>query len=195
MGATTPVGPLDFVRFDRSWQRPRRKYRRVCLLKGCEQLFLPSHPLQRYCSKSCQQAARSWRRWRAAQRYRATEQGRQQRRAQSRRYRQRQRLRQATPVVEQAVTEETAAELNQPQEAVLQGEGQRYPGFSEVFSGTPCRRPGCYELFQPRSHEPPQCFCCSACRRALRRVLDREARWRRRRRLLRARFHRPPPRC
>ena len=182
----TPVGPLDFVRFDRPLQHLRRRYLRMCLLKGCEQLFLPSHPLQRYCSKACQQAARSWRRWRAAQRYRATEQGRQQRCAQSRRYRQRQRLRQATPVVEQAVTEESTAEPNEPRAATLQGEGQRYPDFSEVFSGTPCRRPGCYELFQPRSHEPPQCFCCSACRRALRRVLDREARWQRRRRLLRA---------
>jgi hypothetical protein len=179
------VGPPEYVRSDRPQQHSPSRYCRICLLKGCERHFLPSHPLQRYCSKLCQQAARDWQRWRAARRYRATAQGRQQRCAQSRRYRERQRQRRAAAAAEQAA-QETAAD---------QREGQRYPDFSEDFSGTPCRRPGCYELFQPRPHEPAQCFCCSACRRALRRVLDREARWRRRRRLIRAGRYRPPPRC
>jgi hypothetical protein len=185
VGATTPVGPPEYALADASDQRPRGRYSRVCLLKGCERSFQPSHPLKRYCSQSCQEAARAWRRWRAARRYRATAQGQQQRREQSRHYRERQRLRRLAAAAEQAVQEA----------AVEQREGQRYGDFSEDFSATPCRRPGCYELFCPQPHEPAQRFCCSACRQALRRVLDREARWRWRRRLILAGRCRPPPRC
>jgi hypothetical protein len=183
VGAATPVGPPEYARSERPLQPRRGRYSRVCLLKGCERPFQPSHPLHRYCSQACQDAARVWRRWRAARRYRATAHGQQQRRAQSRRYRERQRL------------QGTAAEQAASEAASEQREGQRYGDGSEDFSGTPCRRPGCYALFQPQAHEPHQCFCCSACRRALRRVLDREARWQRRRRLIRAGRSRWPPRC
>jgi hypothetical protein len=178
------VGPPEYGLSDGADQCPGSRYSRICLLKGCERRFRPSHPLSRYCSPSCQDAARQWRRWRAARRYRATPDGRQQRRGQSRRYRERQRLcpaaAAAAPAVKEAVTD--------------QREGQRDGDVSEDFSGTPCRRPGCYELFQAQPHEPPQRFCCCSCRRALRRVLDREVRWRRRRRLILAGRSRPPPR-
>jgi hypothetical protein len=184
VGARPPVGPSEYLPSESSGQRPRC-YSRVCLLKGCDKSFQPSHPLQRYCSQPCQEAARQWRRWQAARRYRATAQGQQQRREQSRRYRDRQRLQQATATAEPAVTEGVPE----------QREGQRYGDFSEDFSGSSCQRPGCYELFVAQPHEPPQRFCCSACRRALRRVLEREARWRRRRRLIHAGRFRPPPRC
>lgn len=195
MGATTPVGPLvNFVLSSRCRQWPRRRYWRVCLLKGCEQLFHPSHPLQRYCSPACREAARAWRRWRAGQRYRATDQGRQQRCAQSRRYRERQRLRRVATAAAPAIPEEPAPEPPALAEAAAPPEGQRDPQFLENFSGTSCRRPGCYVLFTPQPHYPPHSFCCAACRRALRRVLDREARWHRRRRLLRAGRTHPPPR-
>lgn len=183
MGARPPVGPSEYLSADAAGQRPRC-YSRVCLLKGCDRSFQPFHPLQRYCSQPCQEAARQWRRWHAARRYRATPQGQQQRQAQSRRYRERQRVCQATATAEAVGT--AAAE---------EREGQRYEDFSGDFSARPCQRPGCYELFVPQPHEPPQRFCCSACRRALRRVLDREARWRRRHRLIRAGRFRPPPRC
>jgi hypothetical protein len=183
VGARPPVGPSEYLPSDTSGQPPRC-YSRTCLLKGCEQSFQPSHPLQRYCSQPCQQAACHWRRWQAARRYRATPQGQQQRREQSRRYRERQRARQATIAAEPVMTA-TAEER----------EGQRYEHLSEDFSARPCQRPGCYELFVPGPHEPPQRFCCSACRQALQRVLDREARWRRRHRLIRAGRFRPPPRC
>lgn len=182
MGATTPVGPPDYGLAAIAEQRPRGRYSHICLLKGCERLFQASHPLRRYCSKSCQAAARQWRRWRAAQRYRATAQGQQQRREQGRRYRERQRPRRAAAPVERAA-------------AAVEGEGQRGAEFSEDFVGTPCRRPGCYELFEARPHEPPQCFCCVECRRALRRVLDRETRWQCRRRQRLAGGYRPPRRC
>ena len=139
-----------------------------CLLKGCEQLFWPRHPRAHYCSEECRQAARRWRRWQASQRYRVTENGRDRRREQSRRYRQRLRERQVV-----------SADVESPRE------GQRAGPGSEDLSTRPCDRPGCYELFAiPHEHSCKR-FCSVACRLALRRVLDREARYRARRRRLR----------
>ncbi len=137
--------------------RPRR---RLCLLKGCEKSFQPSYPQARYCSEACRQAARRWRAWRARQRYRATDQGKACRRGQSRRYRERIRRR-------------GAADLT-----VSEGrEGQRP---AHVCKKSSCDRPGCYTCFDSHPRSPLQRFCSSLCRRALRRVLEREARWRRR---------------
>ena len=66
--------------------RPRR---RICLLKGCEQPFDPPHPLSRYCSPKCVEAARRHSRYVAARRYRATPEGKNKRKEQSRRRRRR----------------------------------------------------------------------------------------------------------
>jgi len=140
--------------------RPRR-----CLLKGCERLFWPRRPQARYCSASCQQAARRWRRWQASQRYRGTQQGQEQRRQQSRRYRVRRRERQAASA-----------------DASSSRDGQRPALPSEDFSTRCCARPGCYQLFSVQHEHSCQRFCSGACRLALRRVLDREARYRARRR-------------
>ena len=138
--------------------RPRR---RLCLLKGCEQPFEPSHPQARYCSAGCRAAARRWRCWRASRTYRAGEAGQARRREQSRRYRER--LRERRP--------EPPGEPEQPRE------GQRPASDSEDFC---CARPGCYELFVRCDRSPLQNFCGCLCRKALRRVRQREARWRRR---------------
>jgi hypothetical protein len=46
----------------------------------------------------------------------------------------------------------------------------------------PCDRPGCYVLFPIGAACQVRRFCCALCRKALRCVLEREARWRRRRR-------------
>jgi hypothetical protein len=143
--------------------RPRR-----CLLKSCERLYWPRHPRSRYCSGACRQAARRWQSWQASQQYRATEHGKQRRREQSKRYRARVRERQPA-----------SADVEAPRE------GQRIPPCGEDFSGEPCHRPGCYELFTiPHEHSCKR-FCSVACRLALRRVLDREARYRARRRRMR----------
>jgi len=80
-------------------RRPRSRH---CLLKGCEQRFHPQQARQRYCSSSCQQAARQWSRWKAQERYRATTAGKEKRNGQSRRYRERVRNRSAEPVEEPA---------------------------------------------------------------------------------------------
>jgi hypothetical protein len=43
-----------------------------------------------------------------------------------------------------------------------------------------CLRPGCYVRFTATTRSPQQCFCSSACRKALRRVRLRELWWFRR---------------
>jgi hypothetical protein len=141
-------------------QRPRR-----CLLKGCERLFGPRHPQARYCSESCQAAARRWRRHRASTRFRQTEHGRERRREQARRYRQRCRERHQASA-----------------DAEGEREGQRPASSSEDFLTRRCERPGCYEYFLIADEHSHKRYCSLACRLALRRVLDREARYRARRR-------------
>jgi hypothetical protein len=154
-----------------SCQGPRR---RRCLLKGCEQFFQPRWPQSRYCSPACRRAARQWRRWRSQQTWRKTEGGCQCRRRQSCRYRQR--------VRERREAEEATAEAER--------EGQRP---AEALKESPCARPGCYDRFVPSRRSPHQRFCSCLCRQALRRVLQREARWgRRRKRCLRSRRRIPP---
>ena len=151
-------------------ERPEgcRERPRLCLLKGCERPFWPRHWRTRYCSEACRQAARRWRRWQASQRYRATENGRTHRREQNRRYRQRRRERQAA-----------SADEGPPRQ------GQLIASADEDFSTRACDRPGCYELVSLPHEQTCQRFCSLACRLALRRVLDREGRYRARRRRLR----------
>jgi len=161
-----PLGPLDHNSRSHPGQGCCGPRRRRCLLKGCEQLFQPQRPQTRYCSQECREAARRWRRWRAGQTWRKTESGRECRRQQSCRYRERVRQRQEA---QQAAAKEA---LNEPRE------GQR-PADAEKKS--PCSRPGCYELFVPSPRSPGQRFCSCLCRNALRRVLQREARWGKRR--------------
>ena len=156
------MAPVDQSHFlGHIGQRPEgcrhRQRRRRCLLKGCERLFWPRHWRSQYCSERCRQEARHWQRWRSSQRYRQSAKGQEQRREQARRYRQRERERQAASA-----------------DAASAGEGQRLAPQREDFSGRPCDRPGCYELFSlPHEHTCKR-FCSVACRLALRRVLDRE---------------------
>lgn len=180
---------------------------RRCLLKGCERWFLPRRPQARYCSPPCQAAARRWRRWFAARRYRATGPGRQRRRDQARRYRGRVRQRSSLPPPDPpsssgeplpAVGEAMSHPAGDPAPVADDpGVGQRPGEIPDVSDGSPCHRPGCYVLFLPTPRSPDQRFCSASCRRALRRVRQREARLRRRRRrgiLPRRRPHRGPPR-
>jgi hypothetical protein len=183
----------------------RRRCRR-CLLKGCEQPFRPAYPQQRYCSDGCRLQAAQWRRWQSCRRYRTSAAGQQCRQQQSRRYRQRQRQQRAArweetlrSIEAQVAREVEAAAKVSPEAAQLEltppREGQRPAAQPEDFSGRPCQRPGCYVLFAQRPGVPQQRFCSCRCRHALRCVLDREARWRdrRRRRGRSPRPARPPP--
>jgi hypothetical protein len=175
-----------------TWARPRR-----CLLKGCEHWFRPARPQCRYCSSACQLAARRWRRWRAQQRYRATAHGRAQRQQQAQRYRQRRRTRPPPTASSRPLyCQSHGAGRTRPPPSASASEGKRWPEKSDEVPQRPCERPGCYVLWPTGSPWNPRRFCCALCRRALRRVLDREARWRcRRRRGLRRPGRRPrsPP--
>jgi hypothetical protein len=168
--------------FDCVSARAGRCYRfRRCLLKGCEQVFVPARPQSRYCSVACAQAARRWRRWRASRRYRASESGRERRRAQHGRYRQRQRERAAAAVAASESPAPAPEVVEKPAKAVGgEREGQRPAEFSEDFARCRCDRPGCYVQFAASMAGSNRRFCSMACRLALRRVLDREARcqWR-----------------
>ena len=160
-GSEHPVGPSQRCR-DSQWVQgvAWRLVHRLCLLKGCERTFRPRHPFSRYCSSACRAAARRWRRRLANRRYRASEQGKCRRRAQTCRYRQRVRERERT------------ASCARP-------DGEGYPHLKDDTDSC-CRRPGCYEGFAKTTRSPLQKFCSAACRLALRRVLIRERRWRRR---------------
>jgi hypothetical protein len=182
--------------------RPRGRCReRRCLLKGCERTFRPDHPQARYCSEACRRGAARWRRWRSARKYRESDSGKSRRREQSRRYRERCAARWES---EEDVPG-PGGEVEEPgpgavQLEVAEGcEGQRPATNSENCCGQACKRPGCYEVFVLRPGVPQQCYCSSDCRKALRRVEDREGHWQARRRRrparrVRGRFSRPPPR-
>ena len=148
-------------------QDPPRGRGRLCLLKGCEAWFEPPCRQSRYCSEACRQAARRWRRCQASRRWRETAQGRERRREQGRRYRQRRRERAAAT----ASADVAAAR-----------EGQRPACSGEDFCERMCHRPGCYTVFVVKDEQTNRRFCSVGCRLALRRVLDREARYRQRRR-------------
>jgi hypothetical protein len=149
-----------------------------CLLKGCEQWFQPTHPRCRYCSVSCRSAARRWGRWRAQQKYRASPQGRELRQQQARRYRKRCRNC-PSPVPSTSVATAGAAASALGNGAAR--EGKRLREKSEGMPLCPCDRPGCYVLFPSGSAYNPRRFCSPLCRKALRCVVQREARWRQRR--------------
>jgi hypothetical protein len=158
------LGPPSFHHLSSLGQGARRPRRaRRCLLKGCERWFTPAYPQGRYCSSSCREAARRWRRVQASRRYRASAAGRARRRAQHQRYRQR---------------AAAAAAADVP--VVREGQRPTCPG--EDCIECLCARPGCYVTFWVNPRQSSRRFCSLACRLALRRVLDREARYRQRRR-------------
>jgi hypothetical protein len=75
-------------------------------------------------------------------------------------------------------------------------EGKRLRDFSENFAEKMCDRPGCYVLFWVKHEHSSRRFCSVKCRKALRCVRDREARYQQRRwrwrQQNRVRHERPP---
>ena len=167
---------------------------RLCLLKECERLFRPIRPQCHFCSEACRREGKRWRSRRAAGPWRGSERGKELRRAQSKRYRRLIPLvlieaPPAAPVAAVAVPLEAAA-------GVEAREGQRPAPILDNFLVRMCKRPGCYELFPVPTTCSLKSFCSAACRKALGRVIAREA-GRRRRRLAgirpRCRRSRPAP--
>jgi hypothetical protein len=120
--------------------------------------------LARYCSEGCQAEVRRWQIWRARLHYRQTESGKAARREQGKRRRARLKER-----------DELAGEAHAPEQGA--GVGHQDRQRSSFFS---CARPGCYDLILFSAHTPLRRFCSCGCRNALRSVLLREARWKRR---------------
>jgi hypothetical protein len=214
-GAVPPLGQSQFpqalIPGQRSSSCRWHPGCRRCLLKGCQRWFLPSRPQARYCGPTCRLSARRWWRWLASQRYRATPNGQQHRRDQARRYRSRVRQRSSLPhpdppnppaeptppAAQAAEPTPPAAQAQRPMTTdsstaiSVPGVGQRPVPISEKSLGLPCHRPGCYVLFLPAVRWLDQKFCSHLCRRALRRVRQREARLRHRRRFGARRLHIP----
>ena len=167
--------------------RPGRR----CLLKGCERFYRPSQPQSRYCSDACRRDARRWRRRQASRTWRASAAGQRCRREQARRYRRR------IPLIVLSEPSTTEAGDCVPPPVSAAREGQRPATILQDVSLRPCQRPGCYEVFTVTSAWSSQRFCSCECRRALRNVLEREERYRRRRRAgyrpQRQRSRPPPP--
>jgi hypothetical protein len=138
---------------------PRRPRARSCLRKGCGRKYQPRRPNQRYCQEP--ECLRLLRRWQAARRQakRRQDDAAKAQHAQAQRAR-----RQRVPSSPQAP--------KVPEVAAARGHA------AKIFSPTPvCDRPGCHE--PPRKSGRNQArYCCSACRQAVRRVLDRERKWR-----------------
>jgi len=178
--ALAPGQPIGFRRWHPCCCR--------CLLKGCERWFLPPWPQARYCSPACRKAAGRWRSWHAGQTYRASVQGKERRREQARRHRERQRQRSAlvestapAPPTEPALSVIEVQTMSDSMPPNPQSVGQRPAEIRPKSWGLPCDRPGCYVLFLPSLRSPDQHFCSGSCRQALRRVRQREARLRCRR--------------
>ena len=183
---TASLGPTPACRKSGARQGARRPRQRRCLLKGCEKPFHPTHPQARYCSPECRAAARRWRRRCANRQYRQTPYGRQKRQAQSQRYRCRCAERRQAAQAQKVLPAAPQSADTCPAQA---GEGQRPARDCEFFC---CQRPGCEEWFALSSRSPCRKFCSPSCRQALRRVIERERRWRQRARLAR-RQRRPGP--
>jgi hypothetical protein len=138
---------------------PRRPRPRLCLRKGCGRRYQPRRWNQRYCQDA--ECLRLVRRWLAARR----QAKRRQHDAAKTQHAEEQRARrrrvpsspQAPKIAEVAVARGHAAKILLPPPL--------------------CHRPGCHEP-PVKSGRQQACYCCPACRQALRRVLDRERKWR-----------------
>ena len=84
----------------------------------------------------------------------------------------------ASPVIDAA----TLPRVEPPPAVTAAREGERPRESAQKSCGLPCSRPGCYVVFLPSPRCPDQNFCSGSCRQALRRVRQREARLRHRRR-------------
>lgn len=140
----------------------RQPRRRRCLNKLCERPFTAGVWNQRYCQDpSCLREVERWLARKRKERERETEAGREANREATRRCREKAKARQAAP----------AESAGNP--ATLPEEG---PGCSHAATGPVCDRPGCFQARPSRGLIPIR-YCGTGCRRAIRRVLDRERKW------------------
>jgi hypothetical protein len=139
--------------------RARRPRPRLCLRKGCGRTYQPRRLNQRYCQDP--ECLREVRRWQAARR-------------------QAKRRQDATAKAQHAAAERarrarapSSTQPSKPPEvAAARGHAARI-----LLSLFLCARPGCYEPPLKSGRQQAR-YCCAACREAVRRVLERERKWR-----------------
>ena len=159
-GTSAPMGrPQDKPR-SRNTARSARS--RDCLRKGCSQVFQPARWNQRYCQET--ECTRQLRRWQAAKRQRAHRQSPANRKRHAQAEAKRRRARAARPAGNEPVADKKTA-----------GQDGAWSRSEEIPSEF-CDRPGCYEPLPDDSRAPAR-YCGSDCRRAMRRVRDRERKW------------------
>lgn len=164
-GARPPLGQDQHTFPPSVPTRSSRFPPRMCLRKGCGRIFHPGRWNQRYCQDpGC---LRLVRRWQAAKRQRQRRdrpEVRQERAAAARQWRVRHREECRVPPETRAAPtaegEETDAAWSR----------------SKKNSSPFCDRPGCYEPPRPSCRCTSR-YCTDECRRAMRRVCDRERKW------------------
>jgi hypothetical protein len=145
-------------RHDKPNCRCRRPRPRVCLRKGCGRKYQPRCWNQRYCQDP--ECMRLVRRWQAAKR-------------QARR-RQHEAAKDQHAEAERARRQRATSSPQAPKPAeIAAARGHA----ATIFSPPPlCDRPGCHEPVVKSGRNQAR-YCCSACRQAVRRVVDRERKW------------------
>lgn len=129
----------------------------MCLRKGCGRRYQPRCWNQRYCQDA--ECLREVRRWQAAKR-------------------------QAQRRADEAVKARNAAAQRARRQSARLPQPPKEPGAAaarghaaKIFSPLPlCDRPECHEPAR-KSGRNQAAYCCSTCRQAVRRVLDRERKW------------------
>lgn len=153
------------------------KARRGCLRKGCGREFQPRRWNQRYCQDpSCLRLVRRWQAAKRQQRRRQSAEHRQQHRDAQRQFRQRAREKKKTlqPTAAAGSPAHSAVPMPTPV-CVRRRAWSRSNGTTPSF----CDRPGCYDAVRASSRWLTR-YCGDECAQAMRRVLDRERKWLRR---------------
>jgi hypothetical protein len=135
---------------------------RICLRKECGCMYRPTRWNQRYCQQA--DCLREVRRWQAAKRQRFHRRLPVNRKRHAEAEAQRRRDREAQKAKRNVVASKEPTGHH--------GAWSR----SKMPSGDFCDRPGCYEPLPGDSRAPAR-YCGSACRQAVRRVVDRERKW------------------
>jgi hypothetical protein len=161
------MGHVEHIAEAGTSTRGRRLGWRTCLRKGCGRRYQAGHWKQRYCREpDCLLELRRWQAAKRQRKRRATTEGRKKHAQAERERRQRKKSLASSP----GVTSESAS-LAAP------ARGHAKKRARKIFSGPICDRPGCFE--PPRSSpRAPSRYCGDECREAMRRVQDRERKWR-----------------
>jgi len=174
-----PMGPLQHTPRGNTSTRGRgtrgrrakrgRLGRRTCLRKGCGREFQTRRRNQLYCQDP--ECLREVRRWRAAKRQRrcrATAEGRRKHAQAEQERRQRRRAEDKTSPINKSSPKGSQACA-----------WSRRKSLPEIF----CDRPGCYHPRRSSCRVPAR-YCSDACRQAMRRVQDRQRKYKRRNRFV-----------